>query len=84
MGERACVQPLNEVFEVGGTGFREVEGQRAGFGEGVGLGEGGGKERGDGAEGFKVDVEGAFVGADGDGNDGLEEGACWVLGGPVG
>ena len=46
------VQPLHEIFEVFGSGFRKVERCRPGFGEVVGMVEGGGEERRNGAEGF--------------------------------
>ena len=54
MREGARVEPLGEVFEVGGVAFWEGEGRGGGLAEGVGGVEGGGEEGGDGAEGFEV------------------------------
>lgn len=47
MGQGARVEPLGEVFEVGGVALGEGEGGGDGFVERVGWVEGGGEKRGD-------------------------------------
>lgn len=78
--QSAGVDPLDKVFEVDGAGGGEVEGRGARFAEVVRGVESGGEEGRDGAEDFAVYEERSFLFADGDGEDGLKERACWRRG----
>ena len=44
MCQGACVEPLSEVFEIGGVALGQGEGGGNGFAEGVGGVEGSGEE----------------------------------------
>ena len=73
VGQVACVEPLGEVFKIGGVALWEGEGGGDGFAEAVGGVEGGGEEGRDGAEGLKVEVEWLIGTANREGDRCLEQ-----------